>query len=153
MVGPKRFRQFSLRTLLLATLASCLVAYFDPLGWRQAPPVPIKVVDVGQTAEVDLIELNHIYDTSGRLVFDQLLFWSVHPDGKLHLREWRLLKNPSMAPKRGYRKWVCTWTERDIDRRVEAPAFRESKSTSDSEILDRQFLSKQHRVRLWSSAN
>jgi hypothetical protein len=147
---PKRFRQFSLRTLLLATLASCIVAYIDPLGWRPAPPVPIETVEVGRTAQVDLIEVNHYYDASGRWVFDQLLFWSFHPDGKLHLREWRLLKSPSMAPQRGYKKWVCEWTEHGVDRRVESPAFKETRSTSDHELLDRDFVPKQDRIQLWS---
>jgi hypothetical protein len=150
---PKQFRQFSLRSLFLATLACCVVVYFDPLGWRPAPPVPIKTVDSGQTAEVDLIEVNHLYDTSGRWVFDQLLFWSFHADGKLHLREWRLLRNPSMMPQRGYKKWVCEWTEHGVNRRVEAPAFQETKSTSDHELLDRESLPKQDRIVLWSSAS
>jgi hypothetical protein len=148
---PKRFRQFSLRTLFLVTLASCIVAYFDPMGWRPVPPVPMKTVDVGQTAEVDLIEVNHFHDAAGRLVFKQLLFWSIHPDGNLHIREWRLVRNPSMMPQRGYKKWVCTWTEQGIERRVEAPAFQETKSTSDKEMLDRKSLSKQDRIPLWSS--
>lgn len=148
---PQRLKQFSLRTMLWVMLVSCFVAYFDPMGWRPVPPSPIKTVAVGQTAEVDLIELNHHYDASGRLVFDQLLFWSFHPDGKLHLREWRLLKNPSMAPQRGYKKWVCTWTEHGIDRRVEAPSFQETKSASDHELLDTRFVRKEDRIRLWSS--
>ena len=148
---PKRLRQFSLRTLLLVTFASCVVAYVDPLGWRPVLPVPIETVPVGETAKVDLIEVHHFYDESGRWVFDQLLFWSYHADGKLHLRKWRLLKDSSMMPQRGFKKWVCTWTEHGIERRVEAPAFKETTSTSDHELDDRKFVPKPERISLWSS--
>jgi hypothetical protein len=151
--------QFRLRTMLLLMAAICVFTYFDPFYWRPPAPVPIRTVQDGETALVDVIELNHRYfDAAERSRyqddhFDQLLFWSIHPDGKLHLRDWRIVRDPSMVPKRHRGRWVCTWTESRKHRRIEAPSFRETMSTAaadDPEMLDRQVLSKVKRTKLWS---
>jgi hypothetical protein len=152
-----RFTRFSLRTLLLLMSAVCVFAYLDPLGWRLPPPVPIRTVQDGETAKVDLIELNrHYFDDSQRAQFrvdhfDQLLFWSIYPDGQLHVRAFRALRDPTMLPRRDGNTWVCTWTESGANRQIEAPAFRETKSISkanDPELADRNSLPAARRTKL-----
>ena len=46
----RRLLQFSLVTLLLATAAFCVLAYFDPLSLRLPSPVPIHTYERGDTA-------------------------------------------------------------------------------------------------------
>lgn len=105
---------------------------------------------------VDLIELNHFQDKTGKASFEQLLFWSIYPDGKLHIRDWRLVKNPGMLPKKEGEVWICQWIEsrRGSDRtaefRVEAPAYRETTSASDPELLDRVEVERADRIPLWN---
>jgi hypothetical protein len=128
-------------------LLCCLVVRLDPLGWRSTleRPKPLKPLPPGRVAEVDLIEVSH--QPGAR--FSQLIFWSKYPDDRLHVREWRLLKNPAMLPKREHDRWLCLWTEGGIVKCVQAPEFRESSGSTDPEIADRNFIAKQDRCLLW----
>lgn len=148
--------RFRLRTALLLMLLCCMVAHVDPFQWRNTigRPKPIKASPVGEIAEVDVIELNRRplapaeRARGGASSFDQLLFWSYYPDGKLHIREWRMVRNATMLPKREHGRWVCTLDEVQC---IHAPEYRETTSftTADPEILDRKFIAKQDRVPLW----
>ena len=66
---------------------------------------------------VDLIEVNHFYDEQGDLVFDQIIFydWS-HPEGRYHVRAWRLLKTPAQLPRKSWkdRSYVAIWHEGEV---------------------------------------
>src|SRR5687768_13719586 len=139
--------RYRLRTLLIVlAILPPLIAYVWP---RTSGPVPIATVRPGETAEVDLIQVNTVVQPSAPIpVFKQVLFWSRHPDGELHVRTWRLVipaKNMQFKNSGGA-DWECAWTESGIERRVRAPAFQETKSPDDLEMLDRQKLPKPDRI-------
>jgi hypothetical protein len=64
------------------------------------------------------------------------------------------VKNPEMLPKKQGNVWVCQWNS--LSKRlkssepftVEAPAYRETTSTIDPELLDRKKVSQQDRIPL-----
>jgi hypothetical protein len=102
----------------------------------------------GETAEVDLIEVQ----TNPVQAFQQVLFWSRYPDGQLHVREWRLLGKTKDNPRITHSFHAgceCRWIENGVERRVHAPAFQESQTPVDVEILDRAKLPKDRRDPLW----
>jgi hypothetical protein len=148
-VAQQKLRfQFGLRAVLLLTLLCCLAARLDPMNWRRAAdrPKPLAPVPPGRVAQVDVIEVNYQQAWRSR----QIIFWSQHPDGELHIREWRLLKSPSMFPARLDDQWVCIWAEGGIAKCVQAPAFRHTYGSSDPEIADRSTIAKKDRVPLWT---
>ena len=106
---------------------------------------------------VAAIELNHvvsIVETPGGLPLAQvnlrqLIFWELDSDGELRVRDWRrldLAAHPIYDHRRGL--WRCSWVDRGWhSRHVEAPAFVETYSTDDPELLDRQHRPINHRRR------
>ena len=142
--------RFHLRTLLiLLAVGPPLLAWLWP---RPLGPIPIATMRPGETAEVDLIHVH--YNTSQ--VIEQVIFWSRYPDGELHIREWRLgpgsVKNIRIAHS-GNEGCECRWIEHGVERHVRSPAFHESKSADDPEILDRDKLPKHKRDPLWHWAD
>ncbi|QEG39793.1 hypothetical protein [Roseimaritima ulvae] len=100
---------------------------------------------------VDLIELNHFIDDSGRHVFDQIVFydWSdVHK--RYHVRAWRLVKSPTQLPVRHWNptSYRCVWHDDGVLREVWAPLFRESWSQRDPERENRKLLAEDQRLEL-----
>lgn len=101
--------------------------------------------------QVDLIELSHFWDEQGRLVFSQLILWSLYPDGKYHVRDWRMVKGKFVPQKRGD-LWTCRWNlTKDIPLAqgkwtVVAPLFRETTTTVDPEVVDRKELPQEKRI-------
>jgi hypothetical protein len=100
---------------------------------------------------VDLIEVNHFYNERGSLVFDQIIFydWSA-AEGRFHVRAWRLVKCPAQIPHRdGQRgEYVAVWSDGEVLRRVRSDSFRESWTQYDPELLEREYLPKEHRREL-----
>ena len=95
--------------------------------------------DTLDTRAVDMIELSHVADDKGRIVFSQIILWRIDPvDGKYHNCGWRHAK-PWMGAieRRG-----CMWcvTGKDDTERVKflAPVFRESWSHIDPEQEDKR---------------
>jgi hypothetical protein len=128
-----------LRTLLIVLAVGPMVLAYS---WPH-PPVPIATARRGETAEVDLIQVN----TTPH--FSQVLFLSRYPDGELHVREWRLLKEHFQIKHAWNGECECSWIESGIQRRVLAPRFQESKTSNDSEIADRLKVPKPARIPLW----
>jgi hypothetical protein len=101
--------------------------------------------------QVDLIELNHLYDDTGRHVFDQLIFYDWSPlDCRYVVRAWRLVKNPTQLPTRTWPSglYCAAWTDNDALREVRAPAMRESWTQYDPELVEREFMPKERRREL-----
>ena len=138
--------RYHLRTLMIVlALGPMVLAWVWP---RPRGPVPIATIRPGETAEVDLIQVH----TDTKAVIQQVLFWSRYPDGELHVREWRLLgktKNNPRITHSLYSGCECSWMENDVECRVRAPAFQESQSPVDPELLDRDKLPKPKRDLLW----
>ena len=101
--------------------------------------------------QVDLIEVNHFYDDQGRLVFDQVIFydWS-SIENRYQVRAWRLLKHNAQIPRRNWRsgEFESIWHDGDVLRRVRTKVIRETWTQFDPEILEREYLPKEHRREL-----
>ncbi|PQO45853.1 hypothetical protein [Blastopirellula marina] len=98
--------------------------------------VPLEAAAVDQ---VDLIEVNHLYDSQGRHVIDQLIFWDWNRD-HFEIRAWRLIKAETQLPRRDWNRgqYVCYWRDMQQLRKVWAPRKRETWTTHDPEVLQRE---------------
>jgi hypothetical protein len=95
---------------------------------------------------VDALEVNHLYDDGGRLVFTQVIGWERDD----RCRFWRMAKTADMLPaadpiRGGY---VLRWIDNDTTREVRAPSIRETWTQYDVETYDRQFLPAELRRKL-----
>lgn len=112
--------------------------------------------DAGQATpvvrqRVDLIELNHFIDDSGRHVFDQIIFYDWSKEyGRYHVRAWRLVKTPQQLPVREWnpQRYRCTWHDDGVLREVWSPIFRETWSQRDPERENRKLLAEDQRADL-----
>lgn len=94
-----------------------------------------------KTETVDLLEVNHKYGDDGKHVYDQLIVWERLPDGKYHVRHWRLLDDRETCPGRPLycaqtQDYRATWKDEAGLRAVRSKAFRETWSHSDPERED-----------------
>lgn len=98
--------------------------------------VPLEAAAVDQ---VDLIEVNHLYDAEGRHVIDQLIFWDWNRD-RFEIRAWRQIKSESQLPRRDWNRgqYVCYWRDRQQLRQVSAPRKRETWTAYDPEVRQRE---------------
>ena len=103
---------------------------------------------------VDLIEVNHYYDSQGRLVFDQVIFyeWS-QPDARFHVTAWRLLKSSWQVPRKRWNDgcYTTTWRDGDVMRCVVGRNMRETWTQFDPELVERDYLPREYRRGLSSS--
>lgn len=102
---------------------------------------------------VDLMEVNHYYDERGRLVFQQVIFYDWHQDhGRFGVRDWRVVKKPGQIPhKSGDGNYVVVWNDAEQGntlRKVYAPAITYTWTQYDPELVNREFIPKDHRRRL-----
>ena len=98
--------------------------------------------------DVDLIEINHLYDEHGKRLLDQLIYYEWCPTAcRYQVRAWRLLKNQAQVPRRDWRtgEFTATWHDGDVLRRVRSTAMRETWTQHDPELLEREFLAKEKR--------
>lgn len=110
---------------------------------------------------VDLAELNHFYDDNGRLVFDQIIFYSwSEVESRMQVREWSLMSTPATAtaPSR------CSIPEFRHDLKVYVSYFNhpwffkiysrdyaETWTQYDPELAEREILPKEKRQPLFRS--
>lgn len=130
-------------------IVAAILAVYAALPAAAILPLPEPVRE-----SVDLIELNHFYDESGRLVFDQVIFydWS-SSDSRYQVRAWRLVNSHSQRPIRDWANgggaiYIAAWQDGDIFRRVESPSFRETWTQFDPELVEREQLPKEFRREL-----
>ena len=98
--------------------------------------------------QVDLIEVNHYYDSQGRLIFDQVIFyqWS-QVDARFHVTAWRLLKSSWQVPRKRWSdgNYTTTWRDGDVVRSVVGRNMRETWTQYDPELIERDFLPREYR--------
>ncbi|EAQ81677.1 hypothetical protein [Blastopirellula marina] len=99
--------------------------------------------------QVDLIEVNHLYDQQGRHVIDQLIFWDWDRD-RFQIRAWRLIKSDSQLPLRDWNRggYVCYWRDGQQLRKVYAPQRCETWTSYDPEVRQRELLPLEQRAEL-----
>ena len=100
---------------------------------------------------VDLIEVNHYYDESGRFVFKQIIFFDWCPrQCRYNVRAWRLIRSDGQLPKRDVqrRNFVAIWQDGTQFRRVKAKNYRQSWTQYDPEQFERRFVPKGRRKEL-----
>ena len=122
----------------LAVLFSVIVAT-DP---------PVHAV----SEHVDLIEINHYFDDSGKSIFDQLIYYNWDDKAKrFNVCAWRLVKNKNQLPVRqaGSDKYYTAWYDGKILRVVYADRTYESWTQHDPETLERLFFPKELRPDLY----
>lgn len=113
--------------------------------WGTNPLTPVTI------DQVDMIEYNHFFDEQGRHVFDQLIFYDWSPrEQRYHVRDWRMIKEPSQFPYRDPRRdlYLVTWQDGQVLRQVRARIIRESWTQHDPELSERSYLPKEHRREL-----
>lgn len=91
----------------------------------------------------DVIELNHMYDGEGRLVFDQVIFWDWTPDEcRYQVRAWRIVKWPSQIPERDHARacWRTVFRDGEVLRVVESQSMGETWTQYDPEVFEREVL-------------
>ena len=110
-------------------------------------------------SRADIVEVNHCFDASWRLMFDQVIWWELADDG-YRVVDWRILYNVRCcggqnvaggppAFKGGHatprycharRRWISTWYDEKCRtrREVAAVGFRETETQFDPELKDRQ---------------
>lgn len=81
---------------------------------------------------VDCIELNHLYDSEGRYVYDQVILWQKYCDNEQHVVGWRLVKTPLC-----FTNGFFILRDGDFDRKIQYKMFRESWTQHDPEVVDR----------------
>ena len=102
---------------------------------------------------VSVIEVNHFYDDSGGLVFDQAIFYRWNRKTQHYdVVDWRLLK-PGKGPRHPFKDhrtniYKMSWFDSGILRAVTSESFRESWTQYDPELVERKFVPKDRRVGL-----
>jgi hypothetical protein len=105
---------------------------------------------------VDLLELNHHFDTEGRQVFAQLCFYDWSDElQRYDCIAFRMVSSGNLWPQRNWAKggYYVVWNDYEILRRVDAKAFietwsQEGTNAPDPEIAAREFTPKHHRREL-----
>ena len=85
------------------------------------------------STHVDLIELSHVYDTKGRLIFDQVIFWEQNrANGRFQVRSWTLCNDCYPITFDGITKFESA------EYRAHSTLFRESWSQEDPERANKK---------------
>lgn len=86
---------------------------------------------------VDCIEVNHVHDRKGDLIFSQVVLWRIDAsDGKLHNWGWKMVRHWTDKP------WKCgdgVYLTHNCERgqlNVSAPCYRERSTQHDVERED-----------------
>ena len=101
--------------------------------------------------QVDLIEINHVYDAKGQHIFDQTIFyeWSSQQE-RYQVMAWRLLKANAQVPLRNWERgdFQAVWNDGAVFRRVRSANVRHSWTQHDPELLERENLPRERRREL-----
>jgi hypothetical protein len=122
-----------MKTLVLAVLLAVLPG---------DPP------EIAVTSHAELVEVNHYFDTEGKPVFDQIIFYNWDSSaGRFNVVAWRLLKQPGQVPVRNPHsgRYTATWHDGRLLRTVHAERRIETWTQYDPETWERAFLSKSDR--------
>ncbi len=105
-----------------AIITACLVPWLGPVR-----------------DDVDRVEVNHYYGADGELTFTQLIFYEWE-SGKWIIRDWRLVDQPGMYPRKDPRSgcYRITWDDKGIMREVRTRSKTETWTDYDPEMIGRR---------------
>lgn len=98
----------------------------------------------------DMIELNHVHNADGSLMFSQVVFWKWHRDeNNYHARDYVICGNKN-KPQCNYRNglYEMRWNDCGNERFVTAKYFQESWTQYDTERKDLKYLPLRQRFEL-----
>jgi hypothetical protein len=122
---------------MLPTLAICRSAIVAS-ALSLVPATPM-VCD-----RVDVLELNCVYDSDGRLMLRQMIFWDWRRERfRYEVVAWRLWKDDSPEPLRDWEtgEFQLLWSDGEVLRSVRARVYWQTWTQHDPELADRQRLS------------
>ena len=103
-----------------------------------------------QATVVDLVEVKHYHNETGKHVLDQLIFYSWSPQLKRYdVRGWRIIACESMYPVRRGDGYVVRWHDDGVMREIFAKAKRETVTKHDPELRQRERLPESDRKPLF----
>lgn len=114
-------------------------------------------VNRGQVEEyVDLIELNHFYDSQGRHVYDQVIFYEEDPGTlRRQVRAWCLVEDRDTRNRRPVKNvetslYQVDWFDNDqrLVRKITSRSFSETWSQIDPERANKKVLLEKYRIAL-----
>jgi hypothetical protein len=98
-------------------------------------------LDIPMVERVDALELNHLYDEQGKLVFDQWIGWDLSRESEYRVQWWFFAKSGRCMSKR--HRMVASVDGRII--MIDATSFCETWTQYDPELHDRKFHPKNRR--------
>lgn len=101
--------------------------------------------------EVDLVEVNHFHDESGKLIFKQIIFYDWCEETKRYqVRAWRSLKKEYQLPAKDWDRdcYSIVWDDGSVRRVVRAKELRETQTQYDPELVEREYRPKEYRAEL-----
>ena len=119
----------------------------------------IGITSHNQPECVDMIELNHYYDSSGSRIFDQVIFWDRNrTSGCPEVRSWRMASDNEQYTRRPVKSevtgmWSSEWVEHGMRYRIVSRQYRESWTQVDPEQIDRKKLPDSERKGLFDGRN
>jgi hypothetical protein len=99
---------------------------------------------------VDLVEVNHFFDSDGNFVLDQVIYynWSTD-DTRFHVADYRLFKSPLQNPIREIgTNHFSVWQDGSILRCIQSDGFAETWTQNDPEHRERVILPNDERIGL-----
>lgn len=99
---------------------------------------------------VSVIEINHVQCLwTGKETLCQVIYWRWWTDDQHHVAEWRTLAScPHARFRRDGRGWVETRDDGPVRREIRADSLRETWTTHDPEVADRELLPPGNRLPL-----
>ena len=118
----------------------CLAACCALGCWSDPPSYVV-------TDRVDLVEVNHFYDSHGKFVLDQVIYYNWCPqETRFHVVDYRLLKSDMQRPiDRLGRDHFSVWHDGNVLRHVETTSFVQTWTQHDPEHRERVALSNDER--------
>lgn len=121
----------------------------------------VRIPSLYVEENVDLIELNHAYDTKAKHIYDQVIFYELDPvTGKFFVRAWCLTDDNNVASDENRRPiknhtndlyevyWNDTLHSKPIRRKIKSHLYRESWTQIDPEKENKNILEERLRVPL-----
>ena len=102
---------------------------------------------------VDLVEVNHFFDSDGKFVLDQVIYYNWSPrETRFHVVDYRLFKSEMQKPIRAIgANHFSVWHDGNVLRFIQTDGFVQTWTQHDPEHRERVVLSNDERIGLGAS--